>query len=113
MSIVEVEAVDATGVMTAVFFRQPWVAQQLHEGDEVAFSGTMTFAYGFHQMKAPFFEVITTESEKMKSHAKILPVHPATEDNPLGCGVLYRPRWQIKETFSTGCPHAWWLLVAS
>ncbi len=79
MSIVEVEAADATGVMTAVFFRQPWVAQQLHEGDEVAFSGTMTFAYGFHQMKAPFFEVITTESEKMKSHAKILPVHPATE----------------------------------
>ncbi len=79
MSIVEVEASDETGVMTAVFFRQPWVADQLHEGDEVAFSGTMTFAYGFRQMKAPFYEVIATEEEKKKPRAQILPVHPATE----------------------------------
>ena len=78
MQIVEVSVVDDTGVMMAVFFRQPWVAEQLHEGDFVALSGKVGFAYGFKQMNSPFYEVLGDSSESA-NHARILPVHPASE----------------------------------
>ena len=93
MVIVEIEVVDDTGVLTASFFRQPWIAEQIHVDDEVALSGKVLFAYGYRQMKSPFYEVLSTaksdESDEVRSkeaHSKeapskaaILPVHPATE----------------------------------
>ena len=36
MVIVEIEVVYDTGALTASFFRQPWVAEQIHVDDEVA-----------------------------------------------------------------------------
>ena len=88
MVIVEIEVVDDTGVLTASFFRQPWIAEQIHVDDEVALSGKVLFAYGYRQMKAPFYEVLSTaksdsndeaRSKEAPSKAAILPVHPATE----------------------------------
>ncbi|WP_455136949.1 ATP-dependent DNA helicase RecG [Thermophilibacter sp.] len=58
MQVVEVFVVDDTGVLQASFFRQPWIAEQLREGDVVALSGKVTFAYGFKQMRSPFHEVV-------------------------------------------------------
>ena len=58
MVIVEIEVVDDTGVLTASFFRQPWIAEQIHVDDEVALSGKVLFAYGYRQMKSPFYEVL-------------------------------------------------------
>ncbi|MBM6774786.1 helicase-related protein [Olsenella profusa] len=58
MQIVELSVVDETGVLMATFFRQPWIAEQVRVGDRVALSGKVTFAYGFRQMKAPFYEVV-------------------------------------------------------
>ncbi|MBQ6395607.1 MAG: ATP-dependent DNA helicase RecG, partial [Atopobiaceae bacterium] len=78
MSIVEVSILDGTGVLMAVFFRQPWVAEQLHEGDIVAFSGKVGFAYRFMQMNSPFYEVLGNAGESA-NHARILPVHPTSE----------------------------------
>lgn len=78
MQIVEVYVVDETGVLVATFFRQPWIADQLHAGDVVALSGKVTFGYGFKQMKAPFHEVLG-EGESSKSFARVLPVHPVGE----------------------------------
>ena len=34
--IVEVDAYDETGVIQATFFRQPWLADQIKQGDIVA-----------------------------------------------------------------------------
>ena len=78
MQIVEVDAFDETGVIQATFFRQPWVADQVSRGDIVALSGKVTFAYGFKQMKAPFYEVLGSSSEA-SAYTRILPVHPVSE----------------------------------
>ncbi|MFR3877767.1 MAG: hypothetical protein ACLTYW_06080 [Collinsella sp.] len=34
-------------------FRQPWIAQQLKQGDRLAVMGKVEFAYGFKQMASP------------------------------------------------------------
>ena len=78
MQIVELFVTDPTGVMQVSFFRQPWLAEQLHVGDRIALSGKVTFAYGFKQMKAPFHEVISTDDADV-SYARVLPVHPVGE----------------------------------
>ena len=78
MQIVEVDAYDETGVIQATFFRQPWLADQIKQGDIVALSGKVTFAYGFKQMKAPFHEVLGSSSEA-SGYTRILPVHPVSE----------------------------------
>ncbi len=78
MQIVEVYLLDQTGVIEATFFRQPWIADQLKQGDQVALSGKVTFGYGFKQMKAPFFEVLGSGGE-VADIARILPVHPVGE----------------------------------
>ena len=103
LQVVEVFVVDETGVLQASFFRQPWVAEQLHEGDTVALSGKVSFAYGFKQMRSPFYEVIArasaapepreqgggdgqhqsvaapAASPSAERYARVLPVHPVGE----------------------------------
>ena len=78
MQIVELSTMDETGVLLATFFRQPWVAEQVHEGDVVALSGKVTFGGGFRQMKAPFYEVVTA-SGGAGDYARVLPVHSVSE----------------------------------
>ncbi|MBF0911438.1 MAG: ATP-dependent DNA helicase RecG [Atopobiaceae bacterium] len=97
MVIVEVEIIDETGVLVATFFRQPWIAEQICVGDKVAFSGTVSFAYGYRQMKSPFYEVLCSAQSSAQVSSKkqdvsyddvpseeptkavVLPVHPATD----------------------------------
>ena len=78
MQIVELYVLDDTGVLVATFFRQPWIAEQVHQGDVVALSGKVTFGYGFRQMKAPFHEVLG-DGDSAASYARVLPVHPVGE----------------------------------
>ena len=77
MQLVEVCVVDDTGVLVATFFRQPWLAEQMHPGDMVALSGKVTFAYGFRQMRPTFHEVLGVGDGT--SYARVLPVHPVGE----------------------------------
>lgn len=78
MQIVEVMVVDQTGVLQVSFFRQPWIAEQLHAGDIVALSGKVTFGYGFKQMKSPFHEVLS-QGEATGTYSRVLPVHAVGE----------------------------------
>lgn len=78
MQVVEMYVLDQTGVIQATFFRQPWIAEQVHPGDTVALSGKVTFGYGFKQMKAPFYEVLSSAHEG-GNYARVLPVHPVGE----------------------------------
>ncbi|WP_051353841.1 ATP-dependent DNA helicase RecG [Atopobium fossor] len=78
MSVVELSVMDDTGVIIATFFKQPWVAEQVHEGDVLALSGKITFAYGFKQIKAPFYEVLASAGEQ-SDYSRILPVHHVSE----------------------------------
>lgn len=78
LQIVEVSLLDHTGVLMVSFFRQPWVADQLHKGDRVAVSGKVEFSYGFKRMSSPFFEVLDSDSTD-SAYARVLPVHPVGE----------------------------------
>ena len=78
MQIVEIMVVDETGVLKAVFFKQPWVAEQLHKGDVVALSGKVTYDFGFRQMRSPFYERLGSAGEALQL-ARVVPVHPTTE----------------------------------
>lgn len=78
LAIVELSVVDESGVLLATFFKQPWIAEQVREGDWIALSGKVSFAYGFRQMKAPFYEVLSS-ANKPQDYARVLPVHPVGE----------------------------------
>ena len=78
MVIVEVDVHDDSGVLTATFFRKPWLSDQIHVGDKIALSGKVSFYRGFRQLKAPFHEVLSSEGEG-GSYARVLPVHPLSE----------------------------------
>ena len=82
MQIVEVALLDSTGVLMCAFFKQPWLAEQIHVGDTLAVSGKVTFAYGFKQMTPQFHEVVAKagdQSASQASFARMLPVHGVTE----------------------------------
>lgn len=82
LQIVEVALVDATGVLMCAFFKQPWLAEQIHVGDTLAVSGKVTFAYGFKQMTPQFHEVVAKAGEgaaTAASFARMLPVHGVTD----------------------------------
>lgn len=79
LSIVELSLVDDTGVLIANFFRQPWIADQVSVGDEVAVSGRVSFAYGFRQMSSPLLEVLANKEDNTQDYARILPVHSVSE----------------------------------
>ena len=82
LQIVEVALVDATGVLMCAFFKQPWLAEQIHVGDTLAVSGKVTFAYGFKQMTPQFHEVVAKAGESgaaAASFSRMLPVHGVTE----------------------------------
>ncbi len=81
LPIVEVALLDNTGVLMCAFFKQPWLAEQLKEGDTMAVSGKVTFAYGFKQMTPQFHEVVAHKGEQATSagFARLLPVHGVSE----------------------------------
>ena len=78
MQIVEMTVLDNTGPLVATFFRQPWIADRVKVGDTVALSGKITWPYDFKEMKAPFYEVLSS-GEDGGSYARVLPVHPVGE----------------------------------
>lgn len=74
LTVTEVSLVDATGVLQVAFFKQPWIAQQLHVGDRLAVMGKVEFAYGFKQMASPHFERLDGADTGC-----IVPVHAVSE----------------------------------
>ncbi len=71
--VTEVTLADPTGLLNVAFFRMPWIAQQLNEGDRIAVMGKVEFSYGFKQMSSPHFEKL----DGTASVGSIVPVHPA------------------------------------
>ncbi len=58
MRITQAGIVDDSGVMTAVWFNQPWIANVVEEGKTVLLQGTVDFRGGFKQMKSPEYMVV-------------------------------------------------------
>jgi ATP-dependent DNA helicase RecG len=78
LTIVEVAVGDDSGVIVAVWFNQPYVAQRVRVGDRVAIAGTVEMDYGLKQMKSPFLERLGDQGGP-EDLGRMLPVHPATE----------------------------------
>ncbi len=82
LDIVEASIVDDTGVLMAVWFRQPWMAKRLAQGMRVAVGGTVSFDYGFKRIVSPMMEVLSSDGSSPAM--ALVPVHHATEGLPAG-----------------------------
>ncbi len=79
LTIVEVAIVDGTGVLEAVWFNQPYRAQQFGAGDRVAFAGRVAMGFdGIKQIQSPYVEKLPAEDDPSQL-ARIMPVHRTTE----------------------------------
>ncbi len=86
LDIVEASIVDDTGVLMAVWFRQPWMEKRLARGMRVAVGGTVSFDYGFKRIVSPMLEVLS--SDGAAPAMAFVPVHHATEG--LSTGLVRR-----------------------
>jgi ATP-dependent DNA helicase RecG len=73
-ALVTVDVWDGRSYLSLMFFNQPWRAQQLSEGMEVAVSGKVTTWKGRRQMANPAVEVIEGEWT-----GKVVPIYPQSE----------------------------------
>jgi ATP-dependent DNA helicase RecG len=77
--LVTVDVWDGRGYLSLMFFNQPWRAQQLAEGMEVAVSGKVSTWKGRRQMANPAVEVV-------EGHwtGKVVPIYPQSEKAGIG-----------------------------
>lgn len=75
LTVVEVSIVDDTGVLVGVWFNQPWMAKSFAQGDELIFSGVVSYGYGLRQMNQPYFEILGPGAQI----TPVVPVHPVTD----------------------------------
>ncbi|MDD2426491.1 MAG: ATP-dependent DNA helicase RecG [Eubacteriales bacterium] len=64
---------DDTGVISAVWFNQPWIAKQIHRGDSLIFRGRIKRAGRYFSVQNPQFQSKGTEVPPL------LPIYPLTE----------------------------------
>ncbi|MFN4218955.1 MAG: ATP-dependent DNA helicase RecG [Candidatus Bipolaricaulia bacterium] len=84
LEIVKAAIQDNTGIMYAVWFNQPWLKNQLVQGELISLYGTVESTHGQIQMSSPVWEPAT----KNFLTGRLVPVYPATEG--LKPSLLYR-----------------------
>ena len=75
MTIVKAALGDGSGFVYAVWFNQPWLADQLHRGDRIDVFGRVERSHGELQMRAPVWEPAETGS----AIGRVVPIYAATE----------------------------------
>lgn len=88
LTVTEVALVDGTGVLTGVWFNQPWVQQRFVAGEIVAFAGKVEFDYGLKKITNPFVEKLAGRDDAEEWSGRVLPVHRTTDG--LSTGWLRR-----------------------
>ncbi len=77
--LVSVDVADATGLLSAVFFNQPWRERQLAEGRTVALFGKVDNYRGRKQMTNPVVDVLGGGSAGDRT-GKIVAIYPQSEN---------------------------------
>ncbi|NUQ57040.1 MAG: ATP-dependent DNA helicase RecG [Candidatus Paceibacter sp.] len=77
MAISEITVGDNTGLLNAVWFRQPYVAKMLKIGDKVALTGKISIGKSGFYVSNPSFEKISSY-EALGEGSMILPIYPET-----------------------------------
>ena len=75
LEILKVAVQDDTGVLTAVWFNQPWLRSQIPQGERIALYGKPERQYGLWQMSNPVWE---PEGKRAQTR-RLVPIYPATE----------------------------------
>ncbi len=75
MQVVKAAIGDGTGFLYAVWFNQPWVANQLRRGEAIDLYGKVEKSYGELQMRSPVWEPAGAGMET----GRLVPIYPATE----------------------------------
>jgi ATP-dependent DNA helicase RecG len=84
LEIIKAAIQDNTGILYAVWFNQPWLKNQLVQGELIALYGAVEITHGQVQMSNPVWE----PAAKNFLTGRLVPVYPATEG--LTPTVLYR-----------------------
>ena len=78
-SVLTVAAGDETGVVSLIFFNQPYLEKQFKQGERVIVSGELTIFRGERQVVSPEYESISGElGESLLHTGRIVPVYPLT-----------------------------------
>jgi len=75
MTIVKAALGDGSGFLYAVWFNQPWLAEQLRRGEQVDVFGKVERSHGELQMRSPVWEAAGAGSDV----GRLVPIYPATE----------------------------------
>ncbi len=87
LEILKAAVQDETGVLTAVWFNQPWLKSQIPQGERIALFGKPERQYGTWQMSNPVWE----PEGKDRQTGRLVPIYPATEGiTPATLGRLIR-----------------------
>jgi len=75
MTIVKAALGDGSGFLFAVWFNQPWIAEQLKKGDRIDVYGRPERSYRELQMRSPVWEPAGANVEI----GRLIPIYPAAE----------------------------------
>ena len=75
MTVVKAAIGDGTGFLYAVWFNQPWLAEQLRRGEEIDLYGKVELSHRELQIRSPIWE----PAGKGLEIGRIVPIYPATE----------------------------------
>ncbi len=70
---------DATGILKIIWFRQPYLAEQLKVGSTLTVSGELSVFKEKVSMINPDYEIISDKGGKSVHTGRIIPVYPSTQ----------------------------------
>lgn len=75
LELVKAALDDGTGILFGIWFNQPWIWEQLEQGQRYAFYGKVQIRFGEIQMENPVWEKAGTRSQT----GRFVPIYPSTE----------------------------------
>ncbi|MCS7240522.1 MAG: ATP-dependent DNA helicase RecG [Candidatus Bipolaricaulota bacterium] len=75
LELVKAALDDGTGILFGVWFNQPWIWDQLEQGERYAFYGKVQVRFGEIQIENPVWE----KADKKEQTGRVVPIYPSTE----------------------------------
>lgn len=75
LQLVKAALDDGTGLLFGIWFNQPWIWDQLQQGERYAFYGRVQIRFGEVQIENPVWE----RAGKQEQTGRFVPIYPSTE----------------------------------
>src|SRR3989338_5057871 len=79
MSVLEMIVGDSTGMLTAIWFNQPYLQNQFNVGDQIILSGKIERYHDRFQLNSPEYERIQEGEAEAIHTGRITPIYPLSE----------------------------------